>query len=79
MKITIDIPENHLKSLEEWAQCFRGNNKVNRLTGKKVTRNELIRLAVYLAAHAWERPGSWEGAPMSELIEKHMEYIPEEE
>lgn len=75
MKVTIDIPEQDLKSLEEYANCFQ-NNGAETIFGKKVTRNELIRLACYLAAHGWERPGSWEGAPMAELIEKHMEYKP---
>lgn len=75
MKITIEIPDHIVKSLEEYADCFRGNG-AKTIFGKKVSRNEIIRLACYLASHGWERPGSWEGAPMAELIEKHMEYEP---
>lgn len=70
MKIQIEIRDDELKSLTEYAKSLEGCKTV---FGKKVTRNELIRLAVYCTALAWERPGSWEGSPMSELIEKHID------
>jgi len=54
MRISIEIPERDIRSLDEYAAMFRGNG-AKTIFGKRVTRAELIRMAVYLMALGWER------------------------
>ena len=69
MKIQIRISDYDLQAITEFASLYEGKET---LEGKKVTRNELIRIAARFIRMAYENPGRRQGREMAKMIDDYI-------